>query len=240
MRLHVAYNNIDTVIEITPTHKAPRRYHRTADGRRVIHMRSLVFDAAFRPDILLKMDGLSDRLKRDNPDVDIESAGKNLTRTTRIVVDKDLKPIYTYKEWDIMTRPDGTRQERPHTPIHPNADEAIPVRITDKLIDPIEIATKYVISRSYFLSHTDGVSYKFLFDIAKSLALAGKFARLQPYDPVSKKPAPLVLHEGAKPLPGVFLEGRIRGEEYCLIMHLSEQEMRFPERGGTSEEEESA
>jgi hypothetical protein len=188
----------------------------------------------------LKMEALPDLLKKGDPEIDIEDAGKNLTSTTRIAVDKDLKPIYTFKEWDVMTRPDGTQQERPHTSIHPNADETIPVKITDKLVDPVEIATKFVISRSFFLSHTDGVSYKFLFDIAKNLAVAGKFARLQPYDPVSKKPAPLVLREGAKPLPGVFLEGRVRGEEYCLILHLSGQELKIPEPAAGTEEAETA
>jgi len=240
MRFHVAYNNIDTVIEITPTHKPLKRHYRAPDGRKVSHLRSLVFDASFRTGILAKKEGLSDLLKKGDPDVDIDSAGKNLTRTTRIAVDKDLKPIYTFKEWDVMTRPDGTRQERPHTPIHPNADEAIPVKITDKLLDPIEIATKFVISRSFFLSHIDGVSYKFLFDIAKTLAVAGKFARVQAFDPVSKKPAPLVLREGAKPLPGVFLEGRVRGEEYCLILHLSEQELKIPDAASTPTEVETA
>ena len=240
MRFHIAYENIDTVIEITPTHKPEKRYYRAKDGKKATHIRSIIFDAQYRPDQLLKINDLFDRLRKEDPEIDIETAGKRLTRTNRIIVSSDLKPIYTYKEWDVIIRPDGTRQERPHAALHPNADEDIPVKITDKLIDPIEIATKYVISRSFFLSHTDGVSYKFLYEIAKKLANAGKFARLQPYDPITKKPAPLVLQERAKPFPGVFLEGRIRGEEYCLILHLSAQELRVPERFISSEEGENS
>nr|MDO8114755.1 hypothetical protein [Candidatus Sigynarchaeota archaeon] len=229
MQLHIALENIDTFIEITPTHKPIKRHFRTPEGRKAIHKRLLVFDAQFRSEILSKQQDISAMLKKENPDVDIDSAGVALTRTARIVVDKDLKPIYTFKEFDVMTRPDGTRQERPHKPIPPNADEPIPVKITDKLLDPVEVATKFVISRSFFLSHTDGVSYKFLYEIAKNLSTAGKFARLQAFDPITKKPAPLVLRESAKPYPGVFLEGRIRGDEYCLMLHLSDQELKIPE-----------
>lgn len=229
MRLHVAHENLDTTVELIPTHMPRNRHFRSRDGKKVVHERLLVFDAPFRTDVLVKMADLSGMLKKGNPEIDIDIAGKSIKRTTRVVVDKNLIPIYTFKEWDVFERPDGTRQERPHTPIRPTADAAIPVRITDKLLDPMEIASKFVISQSYFLTHTDGVTYKFLYDIAKNLAHAGKFARMQPYDPVTKKPAPLVLHEGAKPFPGVFLEGRIRGEEYCLILHLSEQEMKIPQ-----------
>ncbi len=237
MQIHVARENIDTTIEISPYHKPVKRRFRSPDSRDAEHARVLVFDARLRPELLLRSDNLAELLKDADPDVDINSAGQYIARTFRVVVDADLKPVYTYKVYDVLTRPDGSKQERPHKPVLSNADEPIPVRITDKLMDPMDIATRYVISRSYYLTHTDGVSYKFLFEIASALSAEGKFARMQAYDPLSKKPAPLVLHEGAKPYPGAFLEGRVQGEEYCLVLHLSDQELKLPDARGKSTEE---
>ena len=36
---------------------------------------------------------------------------------------------------------------------------------------------------------------------------------------------PLVLNDGGNPYRA-FLEGRIKGEKYCLILHLSDQELK--------------
>lgn len=228
MRFHVAYENIDTIVEMTPTHHVIKRFNRTLDGQKATHVRALVFDAPLREEKLGEMADLAAALKDGDPEINIEAAGKMLTKTEHIAVDKDLRPVYTYREFDVMTRPDGAREERPHAVILPNIDEVIPVKVTDKLFDPRDIATKFLISRSFYLSHTDGVSYKFLFEIAENLARAGKFARVQAYDPVEKKPAPLLLRIGTTLYPAAFLEGRVRSEEYCLLLHLSAQELKVP------------
>ena len=39
---------------------------------------------------------------------------------------------------------------------------------------------------------------------------------------------PLVLRRGSTPYRG-FLEGRVDGDRYCLILHLSNMELRSPE-----------
>jgi hypothetical protein len=43
-----------------------------------------------------------------------------------------------------------------------------------------------------------------------------------------KSNQPLILRRGASPYRG-FLEGRTDGEKYCLILHLSNLELRAPE-----------
>jgi len=36
---------------------------------------------------------------------------------------------------------------------------------------------------------------------------------------------PLVMNDGGKPYRA-FLEGRVKGEKYCLILHLTDQELK--------------
>ena len=36
---------------------------------------------------------------------------------------------------------------------------------------------------------------------------------------------PIILNDGGKPFRG-FLEGRVEGDSYCLILHLSNQEFK--------------
>jgi hypothetical protein len=232
VKFHIEFTNIDTFVDLAPTRRSVKRFHRAPDGQKATHVRALVFDAPMRFEHLSASGSLGSALKDGDPDVNIETAGQKITLTERISVDKDLRPVYTYKEFDVLTKPDGERIERPHANPLPNVEETLPVKITDKLFAPIDVATRFVMTRSYFLAHTDGVSYKFLFEIAKTLAEAGKFARVQAYDPVTKKPAPLVLRQGSRPYAAAFLEGRVKKDEYCLLLHLSAQELKVPAKGG--------
>jgi len=228
MKMHISYKNIDTTIEIIPTSKTIKKYFRSLNGKKVSRKRILIFDSNLRDEELLKKENLNELLRDKDCDVDIEVAGKIINKSIRIIVDKDMKPVYSYREYEILIQPDGTRKEKIHSIRYPNLNEEFPVKISDKLIDPIDIVKNYIISHSFFITHTDGVTYKFLYEIAKNLSNEKKFARLISYDPISKKPSPLILREGGKPFAGIFLEGRIKGDEYCLILHLSEQELKKP------------
>ena len=79
------------------------------------------------------------------------------------------------------------------------------------------------------LSHVDGVSYLFLHGIAENLGKLNKLVRVQAYDKHSKKPAPLVISAGSKPFPAAFLEGKIEGDKYLLVLHVSNRELKIPE-----------
>lgn len=237
LQFHIAYGNIDAVVEVYSTRSAPRRYYMTPEGTSVKHLRTLVFDGDKRPELLETTDNLVTSLLDNDDEIDIETTGREISRTTRIFVDDELKPIYSYKVFEVLTRPSGEKQERPFQPQIPNINENLPVKITEKLYSPLEVATKFLIMASFFVTHTDGVSYKFLYEIAESLAQSGKFARLQSFDPITKKPAPLVFTRGRRPFPAAFLEGRVKKDEYCLILHLSNQELKLPPSKTTSKEE---
>jgi hypothetical protein len=151
-----------------------------------------------------------------------------IKKTSQLFVDDKYKPVYSYQAYDTLYK-DGKYQERPHVVTASNVNERIPVKITEKYYKPEELAKKFVFRKSYFLTHTDGASYKFLYDIARDLVERGEFVRLQAYNPETKKPVALVMVSGARPFPAAFLEGRVDGDKYYLAVHLSDRELKPPD-----------
>ena len=75
------------------------------------------------------------------------------------------------------------------------------------------------------LVHVNGLTYDFLYEIAKELE-AKQSLLLLGAGPKSNQP--LILRRGAAAYRG-FLEGRTRGSEYLLLLHLSNIELKAPE-----------
>ena len=72
--------------------------------------------------------------------------------------------------------------------------------------------------------HVNGLTYDFLVEIAKELEQKESLL-LVGAGPKSNQP--LVFMRGGTPYRG-FLEGRTQGDSYCLILHLSNLELRAP------------
>jgi len=169
---------------------------------------------------------MAQKLKDSDIDVDIELAGKFVKQTSWITVTEDLEPVYNYSIYDVLTLPDGTVKERPHMQTVGNINSSIPVRISDELEDPHELLFQYLFRKSYYITHYDGVTYKFLYEIAERLHSAQKFARVDTFNPETRKRAPLILTDGGRKFPRAFLSGTVKGEKYHLILHLSDQELK--------------
>jgi hypothetical protein len=81
---------------------------------------------------------------------------------------------------------------------------------------------KVVFVKKYQLHHVNGLTFEFLYDIAKQLedeqslmiVGAGKNGK-----------DPLVFQDGGKKYRG-FLEGRTQGKKYLLVLHLSNLELK--------------
>jgi hypothetical protein len=72
------------------------------------------------------------------------------------------------------------------------------------------------------MKHVNGLTFDFLFDIAKSLHEDNSLMLI---GGGSKGNEPLVLYQGGMPYRG-FLEGRVKGDKYCLILHLTQLELK--------------
>jgi hypothetical protein len=229
MKIHIAHENIDTVVNLAPVRTIQKKFYTTTSGEKPINIRSIIFDEEITSEKLQENKNLSKLLKEEDPEINFELAGKRIRQARRIIVDKEYNAVYTFQEFDVLERPTGETIERPYTVTYPNINETLPVRISDKYFSKEELLTRLVFSRSYYISHVDGVSYLFLYEIAKKLFELNRLVRVVAYDQQTKKPSPLVLSVGGKKFPAAFLEGKIDGDKYFLILHLSDRELKLPE-----------
>lgn len=169
---------------------------------------------------------VADALTGGDPELDPEIIGRKLMRTHRIWVDKAGRIVYRVNLFRTVFNPDGTERERRDInklPSNVNAEH--PLRWTGKLFPRGEIIRKYAFTRSYQIRHINGATFDFLYAMAKelddkdSLVLVGGG---------EKGGDPILLSRGGQPYRG-FLEGRIKGDRYMLILHLSDIELKVPE-----------
>ena len=82
-----------------------------------------------------------------------------------------------------------------------------------------KLFNKVVLASKYQLKHINGLTFDFLFKIAKDLHEKDSFMMLGG----GKGNEPIIINDGGKSYRA-FLEGRIKDKSYILIMHLSNQE----------------
>jgi len=225
MKIHLAFENIDTDLWLSPVSRKKKRTYQTKTGEKTIYQRYLKYDIDKRPELLLKDPNFFKNVKESDIDVNIELTGRFIKKTRRISVNEAFIPVYNFMMYDIVILPDGTKKERLHQHTKGNIMDKIPVRISQELYDPKEIMLSYVFRRNLYITHNNGLTFKFLYDLAKKLSEMQKFARVDTYDPKTKKRAPLALYDGGRKFPRAFLEGRVKEKGYCLILHLSDQEL---------------
>ena len=158
-----------------------------------------------------------------DPEVNMEVVGSFLTSTSRVYVDKDQKLVHRVQQFDVIHEPDGSvRERRPREASQQNVSNDFPLRWTGKFIEKDEAIRKFVFSNKIQLMHINGLTYDFLYDMAKKLHEKDCLMLL---GGGPKANEPLVLRRGSVPYRG-FLEGRIEGDKYCLILHLSNIELK--------------
>jgi len=171
-------------------------------------------------------DEFAQRLISADPEVDLEMVGKIIEDTNTVLLTKENEPLFCAPEiLEIIYGPDGKEVER-RTPVEvaPNVNEELPIKWTGKLIPRADLVRKYGIKRSMQLRHVDGVTFDFLFSIAKELHEKDSVMLLAAGEGGK---GPLVLQSNGSPYRG-FLEGRIEGETFLLLLHLSAMELKKP------------
>jgi hypothetical protein len=176
-------------------------------------------------------DKISDLLIAGDPELDLESAGSFLRDTSRVYYNTDRKPVFSITQMEIVRNPDGTEKlRRPKKQPPPNVGAEQPLLWSGKFLAKKEVYNKFVMVQKLQLHHINGLTYDFLFSIAKELE---KRDSLLLMGAGSKMNQPIVLRRGSVPYRG-FLEGRTRGDEYALILHLSNLELKAPDEPAKS------
>ena len=162
-----------------------------------------------------------------DPDVDMEQVGRFIGSTDTVYLSGDGNVLHVSpKVIEVLFGPDGTETERRQPKEVPaNIDDGYPVCWTGRKLPKAEAIRQFAFKRTIQLHHTDGLTYDFLFEMAKTLHEEDVVVMMGT-GPNGKDPL-MFQANGTHYRP--FLEGRIDGERFQLLRHLSILELKIPQ-----------
>lgn len=168
-------------------------------------------------------DLLARALIDSDPEIDMEAAGCMAGPCDKVWIDPEGEPLYAATMLEVVYGPDGKEKER-RTPINTEANvgEDMPLRWTERFFTREEIVRRFAITRKFQILHTDGLTFDFLLRMARMLEKKDALASI---GAGSKGRDPLIFERNGTP-HRAFLEGRTKGNEYLLILHLSNLELK--------------
>ncbi|MEM9074133.1 MAG: hypothetical protein AAGE52_36915 [Myxococcota bacterium] len=162
-----------------------------------------------------------------DPEVDIEEVGRRLGETTQVFLSAKGDVLHAPPRIvEVIQGPDGEEKDRRDwEDKQANVNDEAPVRWTGRKMKKSEAIGRFVFSRTIQISHSDGLTYDYLFGIAEELADEGEMVLMGGGE---KGRDPLIFQTNGTPYRA-FLEGRVDGERYMLLLHLSNMELKRPE-----------
>jgi len=168
-------------------------------------------------------EAMVDEILNGDPEIDLLMTGKYISSSSRVYVDQKLQPVARIHKIEKVFDVDGNlKEERIPKENNANILSDFPIKPTGKLFPKNSIYNKLVFAKKYQLSHVNGLTFDFLFDIAKELHDSDSIALL---GAGPKSNEPLVFQDGGKTYRA-FIEGRVKAKSYLLIMHLSNIELK--------------
>jgi hypothetical protein len=165
---------------------------------------------------------LSEEIIKNDPEIDFEMGGKYISGLQRVYVNEQQKPVFKVRKTEKIFSPTAElKEEREPKYNESNILDQI-VKWTGKMMPKSKMYNKLVFTKKYQIKHINGLTYDFLFEMAKQLS--DKDSLMMLGGGKSGK-EPLVMNDGGKPYRA-FLEGRVKEERYCLILHLTDQELK--------------
>jgi hypothetical protein len=169
------------------------------------------------------MEKVAQTLIDGDPELDLEMYGSVLRDTSRVFTDPDGKVVNRVQQIEVVRNPDGSeRERRPRKVLTANIADESPIRWSGKMMKKSEAYNRFVFSGKRQIAHVNGLTYDFLFAMARQLEEAQSFMLV---GAGPKGNMPIVLSRGGQPYRG-FLEGRTQGDRYCLMLHLSNMELK--------------
>ena len=221
----------DAVVKLQSLSSPLRVRWLDTEGRQVSTARMIKSSISDDLDALIEKHGelrsVGAAIRDGDPEINAEIAGRILQDTSRIYIDRSRKIVHRIQEWDLIRNPDGTeRERRPHAIPDANVGSAAaPLKWSGVMIPKREAIRKFVFVQKMQLAHINGLTYDFLFGMAKELEAKDSLLLL---GAGPKSNQPLILRRNSMPYRG-FLEGRTKGDTYRLVLHLSNLELKAPE-----------
>ena len=220
----------DARVQYISPRKRKAGSYRNSKGEAIRSNRFINDTDSYNPQNLLALheetEALAEQLIKDDPEVDLEKAGRMIDYGSQVWIAEDGKVLYSAKMMDVVYTPEGdVKSTEDFKDKEPTVIEDIALPWTDKLEPISEVLTKLVLLRKLQICHLDGLTFDFLYDIAKLLQDEKSMVWLGG-GPAGKDP--LIFQRNGTPLRG-FLEGRVKEGSYLLVLHLSNLELKVPQ-----------
>ena len=160
----------------------------------------------------------------EDPELDLELIGRPVDKTNTVFIDKENKILKTAPNWiELIFDKEGNEKDRriPEDKLS-NINDELPIRFTKFKLKRNKAVRKFVFSRTLQLWHSDGLTFEFLFNIAKELDENDEMMLI---GGGQKGKEPLIFQNNGLPWRA-FLEGRVQGDSYALLMRLSNLELK--------------
>ena len=219
----------DARVRMEPAHRRGRPPLQTPDGRGVEAARFIKAPLARTYAALRSRCGddteLADLLVEEDPELDLEATGRRTGPTDRVLLDPDGSVLYAAVEVEVICDRDGVEMERrlpAGTPA--NVDGESPLVWMGRMLPRAEAARRFAFTRALQLRHVDGLTYDFLFGMARELDEADALVLV---GAGTGGRDPIIPERNGVPHRG-FLEGRVDGERYLLVLHLTNLGLAVP------------
>jgi len=225
-KIHISDSNAkNTFVYFAPI-KPPKNPLKAFGKERVFSKRVMISGEHNDYENLLNkyQEKLPEILQDKDPELDLEIIGRPIEKTNTVFINKKNEIMKIAPNWiELIFDRDGNEKER-RVPEErsSNTTDDLPIRFTKMKLKRKEAVRKFVFTRTLQLWHSDGLSFEFLYNIAKDLddndemMLVGAGA---------KGRDPLIFQNNGLPWRG-FLEGRIQGDSYALLLRLSNLELK--------------
>jgi len=159
-----------------------------------------------------------------DPEIDLDLIGRTVGPTTTVYLSATGDVMHAAPEVvDVLYAPDKSEKERRAAEDTPaNVREDVPVQWTGRKMSKTDVICRFAFKRTIQLQHVDGLTYDFLYAMAKELHDENVLVLVAGGETGKE---PLVMQRNGIPYRG-FLEGRIDGEKYQLLLHLSNMELK--------------
>ena len=157
----------------------------------------------------------------------MEIFGKQVSDTDVVLLDSQSQILYSPPKIQEEIYDKKRELQKTQDPIEMEAnvrDDTPPLRWTKNLLSREQAISKFIFKKSLQLFHNDGLTFEFLFNMAKELHEKNQMVLLGAGE---KGTDPIILQSNGTPYRG-FLDGYIDGNKYKLFIRLSNQELKLP------------
>jgi hypothetical protein len=171
-------------------------------------------------------EGYGQALVDGDPEVDQEWVGRRIGETSLVLLSARGEVLHAApRDVELILGPDGVeRERRPFQETPPNVTDEAPVRWSGRRLPRGEVVRRFAFARTLQVRHVDGLTYDFLHAMARELDEKDVMVHV---GAGAKGREPLVFQQNGSRYQG-FLEGRVDGPRYQLLLHLSNLELKRP------------